>query len=177
MTTIQQYNIAQYLRLVRMLDAIQSSRAPTTMPAIETLGDTNASGNATWKKQRDELRYAVVARIINSQAVRAQQQQQQQQPGQAAVSPQSSAGYSTSGQPDDPRWKPYYYGPQDAMTGWSGDVDIDPFGVHGGGGIYRRDDTRVNRDYDPRTNGVFDRRVNIESDRRLNIHTDPRENY
>ena len=77
---------------------------------------------------------------------------------------------------DDPRWQPYFYGPNDALTGWNENFS-DPFIFQNGGGVYQRFDTRVNRDRDPRIGGDFDRRVNIDNDRRTDIHVDPRQNY
>jgi hypothetical protein len=183
MTSLQQYNIAQYLRLIRMLDTIQSSRLPTTMPALDTLGQST-SNNLNWRKQRQELRNAVVARIVNGSNSRRDQaiQSNLNAPsyyggsGGGAGGAGGAGGVTTTN--DDPRWQPYFYGAFDGMNGWNDDaVYSDPFAFRGGGGIYRRDDTRVNRDYDPRTSGQYDRRVNIESDRRLNIHVDPRENF
>ena len=171
MTTLQQYNIAQYLRLVRMLDQIQASRIPTTMPALESLGQQKATNDPMWQKQRGELRYAVVARIINGQSPR-----QEPAPQPQLSAPSTYAGGQVGGS-DDPRWRPYFYGSQDPMSGWSTEVYSDPFGFRGGGGVYFRTDTRVNTDYDPRLNGLHDRRVNIDADRRLNIHVDPRENF
>jgi hypothetical protein len=138
------------------------------MPALDSLG-VDAPNSATWQKQRQEVRYAVVARIINGSSPR--QEQAAQAGGQGQV---NSPGYY--GGVDDPRWHPFFYGPSDSMSGWS-DPFNDPFATRNSGGVYYRTDTRVNRDYDPRTNGFFDRRVNVESDRRLNVHVDPRENF
>ncbi|GEM_PF-3272228 len=76
---------------------------------------------------------------------------------------------------NDPRWQQSYYGPN-KFNGWNDDYS-DVFQPNGGGGAYRRYDTRVNNDNDARVNGEIDRRANISADRRQNIRIDPRVNY
>lgn len=77
---------------------------------------------------------------------------------------------------NDPRWQPYYYGPNNRFNGWNDDYS-DVWQPNASGGVYRAYDTRVNQDYDVRVNGELDRRVNTSFDRRQNIQIDPKVNF
>jgi hypothetical protein len=166
MTALQVYNLQQYARLTRDL------AGATTLPAIETL--LSRSKDPRWRQKRQQIHNAVTARIQQAAARRAAAEAAADATAPASPQPSATAGYSTLY--DDPRWRPYYYGPGDALTGWNENF-ADPFLFQNGGGVYQRYDTRVNRDYDPRVGGDFDRRINIDFDRRTNIHVDPRQNY
>ncbi len=77
---------------------------------------------------------------------------------------------------NDPRWREFYYGPNQ----WIRTFQVDSrasFEFSTGGGRYESHDRRVNRDFDMRTMGDLDRRVNIINDRRLDSRDDPRVNY
>ena len=161
MTALQVYNLQQYARLTHALVA-----ATATMPTLQML--LAQPKDPTWSKKRQQMRNAVAYRLYSART-RANESAAQT-PSVPAAAPMNPGTY------DDPRWHPYFYGPTDALTGWS-DPFADPFLFQSGGGLYQRYDTRVNRDYDPRVNGDFDRRVNIDYDRRTNIHIDPRQNY
>lgn len=76
----------------------------------------------------------------------------------------------------DPRWRTFYYGPNVRENGWQ-QGGGDPFLFLSGGGLYQRNDTRVNNDTDLRLNGDIDRRINAGNDRRLSVQVDPRVNY
>jgi hypothetical protein len=164
MTALQTYNIQQFARLTQAL----SASTPTTQPSIETL--LSESSDPKWTEKRRQIHNAVAVR--NAAA-------RQRMGGRIAdnvVQPQPSGAAIPSIPMDDPRWRPYFYGPNDALTGWN-DPYGDPFSFQNGGGVYLRSDTRVNRYNDSRMYGDFDRRVNIDYDRRTDIHVDPRHNY
>jgi hypothetical protein len=173
LAALQSYNLRAFARLQEL-----TSAGATTRPAIANAVAGEAVAvlhrpmrDRRWIEMRRRMRNAIVARSAASPGAPHQ------------MSPQPNAITSYRSVPiDDPRWQPYYYGPNDAF-GWFGGAD--PTGVtgdaafdfRGGGGVYERQDQRVNRDYDTRTQGQFDRRVNTDADRRLNIHVDPRENF
>ena len=187
MTSLQLYNLRQFVRLnqlraecdalrARLQSAGKWSGPATTQPAIDTPDTLAAAVQARlqkgerdpqWEETRDRIHDALAGRES------AAPQQPYDVPQGA---PAAAGGVAAAPPADDPRFQPYYYGPQDANTGWN-DPSNDSFTVQGGGGVYHRSDTRVNRFNDVRTNSTYDRRVNVDADRRLNIHRDPRENF
>ena len=75
--------------------------------------------------------------------------------------------------PQDPRWNPYYYGPERLYSSWNAQYpEIYRPGIDGG--EFRSYDLRVNTAFDVRLNGTLDRRQNTAGDRRLNFREDPR---
>ena len=178
LAALQSYNLRAFARLEE-LAALSRRVAPTTRAANAANAAAVAeeavavlkrpTRDRRWMELRRRMHNAIVARSAAS-AVAPQPQ------GSGAITSYRSVPL------DDPRWQPYYYGPNDAF-GWFGGgdptdaTDAAAFDFRGGGGVYERYDSRVNRDYDVRTQGQFDRRVNIDADRRLNIHVDPRENF
>lgn len=196
MAALQRYNTSHYMRLIalrRQADAMRSSlQATGEWPAY--LRSINGVGGATtqpsfespdqfvqqvgqkhtidpqWQKSREQLRGVVQARLQLAQ------QYQTVPPSSINSLPAYVNSSGSSGQWDDPRFQPYYYGNNNALNGW-GDLAQHPFQFQNGGGTYYRSDTRVNHDYDMRLNGSYDRRVNIDYDRRTNVHEDPRENF
>lgn len=187
MTTLQSHNLRQFVRVNELRERSDSMRQflhvvgkwsgpATTQPAIAKPSDLLATARQRvaqqpsdqWTKRRTQVRNAISARIeairqYEANATAGRQQQQQ-------------FSLSSAGLADDPRFSRYFYGVEDGWSGWNADFS-DAFEFSGGGGYYRRHDTRVNRDSDPRIQGQYDRRLNIESDRRLNVHSDPRDNF
>jgi hypothetical protein len=146
----------------------QSLPAPRSMDELAAAIDAGpAADDPVWQRKRDKLRNSV-AGSMSAANVRVATDAAQSN----AVAPSSGGNAMV----DDPRFKPYYYGPTDGWNGWN-DSFSNPFVFQNGGGVYKKSDVRVNRDRDPRLNGGSDRRVNIDTDRRLNIHEDPRENF
>jgi hypothetical protein len=187
MTSLQLYNLRQFMRLGTLRHqaealerrsnlASDEKGTAATHPAVASFEDLLARVDARiaapqrspeWLKLRRKLHNVVTARM----------EPQSFAPGVTQSNPaQAYAPAPLPGPLDDPRFQPWYYGPQDPFTGWV-DPFADPFRITGGGGFYNRSDTRVNIDPDTRTNSVFDRRVNIDNDRRLNVHEDPRQNF
>jgi hypothetical protein len=166
---LQSYNQRAFVRLNQVG---QSARSPATQPMYRFANDALArvkqrDANPKWDEARRRMRGALNVRAWSTGRAQA--------PGQ--VAPQYDLAYSSTPM-DDPRWQPYFYGPADELSGWDAAAfGQDPYVFRGGGGVYQRQDTRVNQYFDTRTGGQFDRRVNIDFDRRRNIHVDPRENY
>ena len=186
MTALQTYNLRTFRRLGELRDqaaelrkrleaAGQAKKGATTRPSIETaeqlareaIAAIKREPSAEWAEARQKMRNALAgsrARDLRNAAT----------PPPGTPPPPANGG--GGGVADDPRWQRYYYGPGE-FAGWGGELFRDPFNFHGGGGVYERNDTRVNADFDTRTRGQSDRRVNVESDRRLNVHVDPRQNF
>jgi hypothetical protein len=142
-----------------------------------------------WQDKLVELRRRIDSRIQTMRQLAGGLQHGVLQPATRAAggAQPSAAELSPAGQtppafaaapvsPQDPRWAPYYYGPQRQFNTW-GDVYPDVYRPGVNGGVFRSYDLRLNQDYDARVNGELDRRQNTNGDRRLDFRIDPRVNY
>ncbi|MEA2710704.1 MAG: hypothetical protein QOF78_3305, partial [Phycisphaerales bacterium] len=187
MAALQSYNLRTFRRIGELRGQAVDFRArlegigrwkgeATTQPAIETPEVLAREALAALARPQRSVRWSEARqKMRNAIATARSQQLRSAMPPPASNTPYTPAANASI--VDDPRWQPYYYGPGDALSGWSSDVFNDGFNFRGGGGVYERYDTRVNADSDTRTRGQFDRRVNVNTDRRLNVHSDPRENF
>jgi hypothetical protein len=139
--------------------------------AAQASGMTQRQFDQQWERQQQQLNRLVGYRLAAIRTAMLSTPVPRDPSGM--VAPEGPATAANPPQSRDPRWEPYYYGPNDAWN-WQDD-GADSFSFRPGSGVYRRYDQRLNRAFDLRLGGTYDQRVNIDSDRRLNVHEDPRD--